>query len=126
MTVWTGFAVLALGFILSEGTQARTQSCSAPGVDSWRCFGPNQSATGAPRTRPRNPFRNLFVPKPQTKQSAPAPTPNVRPGDASSTRVVCGTVVFQADPSVDPRMVIPTPKNTNQFAIRTITPPVCK
>jgi hypothetical protein len=43
---------------------------------------------------------------------------------APQTRVVCGMTVHQADPSVDPKFIIPIPENMD-YKMRRITPPAC-
>jgi hypothetical protein len=72
----------------------------------------------------KDPFSRLFV---QDRNRTPLyPEPDVvRAREIDPRRIVCGMTVIQADPSVDPKMVIPAPPNSDQFRIRRITPPVC-
>jgi hypothetical protein len=60
---------------------------------------------------PQNPHRDPVV----TEVSEQKPAP----------KIVCGMVVIQADPTVDPRFVIHAPADTSGFKIRRIQPKVC-
>ena len=46
---------------------------------------------------------------------------NQKPG----RKVVCGMVVIEADPSIDPKILVPPPANPGTSKIRRIVPPVC-
>ena len=41
------------------------------------------------------------------------------------TKIVCGMVVIQADPSIDPKFVQRAPADTSGMKIRRIPPPAC-
>ena len=43
----------------------------------------------------------------------------------SRTKIVCGMVVIQADPSIDPKFVHHPPADTSGMKIRRIPPPAC-
>ena len=86
------------------------------------------SVTGQSLFEPkRDPYRNLFGPPParrlQTVQPRPAPA---MPTVPARPAVVCGTLIVPADPSVDPKIRAPLPRNNQTFTMRSITPPVCK
>ena len=40
-------------------------------------------------------------------------------------KIVCGMVVIQADPSIDPKILVPPPADPGTSKIRRIVPPVC-
>jgi hypothetical protein len=44
---------------------------------------------------------------------------------APQSRIVCGMTVIQADPQVDPKMVIRAPENGPDQKIVRIEPPAC-
>ena len=46
---------------------------------------------------------------------------NQKPG----RKVVCGMVVIEADPSIDPKILVPPPADPGTSKIRRIVPPVC-
>ena len=47
------------------------------------------------------------------------------PEQKPATKIVCGMVVIQADPEVDPKFVIRAPAETSRFKIRRIPPAAC-
>jgi hypothetical protein len=126
MTALMGLAVLTVGL-------------SAVAVTPIDDQGPAQSPTNRAaeiRTGPMVPgivtppsrkdiFGGLFTPD---GRSSPQFVPHRKPMDPPppSSRIVCGTVVVQADPSVDPAIAIPVPENPNQFSMRRITPSCSK
>jgi hypothetical protein len=125
MTALLGLAVLTVG--LSAGAVA-------PIDDQGPAQSPTNRAaeirTGSivpgvvtPPSR-KDIFGGLFTPG---GRSSPQFAFHRKPMDAqsSSTRIVCGTVVVQADPKVDLAIAIPVPENPNQFSMRRITPPFC-
>ena len=73
----------------------------------------------------RDPYRNLFGPPARVRTVQPRADVLSRVVPAKPT-VVCGTVIVPADPSVDPKIRAPLPRNNQTFTMRSITPPVCK
>jgi hypothetical protein len=70
-----------------------------------------------------NPFGKLFGAQPtpkglppaqQTRQSARKPT------------VVCGMILFPADPAVDPKIHVNLAASGTRFTMRSVSPPVCQ
>jgi hypothetical protein len=47
------------------------------------------------------------------------------PQSQPALNTVCGMKVIPADPSIDPKIVMPTPEDRGQFRIRRIAPPEC-
>ena len=46
---------------------------------------------------------------------------------APKTRIVCGMMVVEADPSLDPKMAVTPPQDQKlRYAIRVFEPPICK
>jgi hypothetical protein len=96
----------------------------SPGVAA---AAPGQTPPSAPRQAPDKP-PSLFGQPSKDPFGKLLTTPPERITDISpKPRVVCGTVVIQADPSIDPRMVIKRrPDASAQPKIRVIDPPACK
>ena len=40
-------------------------------------------------------------------------------------KIVCGMVVIEADPSIDPKILVPPPADSGTAKIRRIVPPAC-
>ena len=79
----------------------------------------------APSTPGGKAFHRIFTlpAPPQNPQREPivVAVPEQKP----ASRIVCGMVVIQADPEVDPRFVIRGPEDTSAFKIRRIAPTTC-
>jgi hypothetical protein len=58
---------------------------------------------------------------PDRGPSVAVPVPDQKP----VPKIVCGMVVIQADPKVDPKFVIRAPVDTSAYKIRRIQPQVC-
>jgi hypothetical protein len=71
-----------------------------------------------------NPYKNLFKP-PDLKAVARAQQSD-SVTRAREPRVVCGMKVIPADPSIDPKMIIPRPPDGTRYTMRVIPPPICK
>jgi len=99
------------------------------------------SARAAAPWQEKNLYAGIFVTPDQQKpdpQKAP-PTIRTLPGRVATAppRVVCGMTIVQADPGVDPKMLVKpdlvNPGRANlepnrgkiDFKIRALTPPVC-
>lgn len=55
---------------------------------------------------------------PRGRQAAPQQAPDVK--------IVCGLTVYQVDARLDPGMVWHAPSRGTKFAIRALTPPICR
>jgi hypothetical protein len=69
-----------------------------------------------------NPYSNLFKPRDlkevaRTQQSATPP---------AQSRTVCGMKLIPADPSIDPKFVIPRNDDATKYTIRIVPPPACR
>lgn len=96
--------------IFASNALASSAAVSQPG---WR---PNKS----------NPYSGLFQPAPLVKPTER--TPATQPLTTAKPKVVCGTTVITADPSIDPKFkfMIPGPDRPTRFTIRAIDPAICK
>ncbi len=108
---------VALGFALLS-TLADAASASAAQFQPFVRSGEQTASPGR-----RDPYRQLF--QPEDKKTPPsAPSPSV---DRPQPRVVCGMTIVPADPTIDPKIAVkPRPDDTTRYAIRGITPPICK
>ncbi len=97
------------------------------------------SGDASPGWQEKNPYGRLFV-TPDAQKSEPSePRIVERPGVAVvPPTVVCGMTVVQADPGVDPKMLVkpdlvtpgrrnlkPTTRFHTDYKIRSIAPPIC-
>jgi len=73
-----------------------------------------------------NPYSGLFQPAPLVKPTER--TQATQPLTPAKPKVVCGTTVMTADPSIDPKFkfMIPGPDRPTRFTIRAIDPAICK
>ena len=53
-----------------------------------------------------------------------APPSRVAEAQPRTPTVICGTRVFSADPSIDPKFIKAAPRG--RFTLRTLQPPVCR
>jgi hypothetical protein len=73
--------------------------------------------------QPANPYEKLFQARESLKQALDQQTAKPAP----KTKIVCGMMVVEADPSLDPRMAVTPPQDPKlSYAIRVFEPPVCK
>ena len=86
---------------------------------------PSNPSASAPSIPGDKAFSRLFtLPAPRQNPNAD-PTIVEVPQQKPAPKVVCGMVVIQADPNVDPRFVIRGPADTTAYKIRRIPPPAC-
>ena len=87
-----------------------------------------QPGTAEPVQRSK-PFQKLFVPQPnqarKQEEHARALLERQRLASESAPKIVCGMVVIQADPKVDPKMVIRQGESTPTLHIKKIPPAAC-
>jgi hypothetical protein len=81
--------------------------------------------TPAPSTPGDKAFNRLFtLPAPRQNPHGD-PVVMAAPELKPAPKIVCGMVVMQADPKVDPKFVIRAPEDTSAYKIRRIPPPAC-
>ena len=110
------FALPVLGlFLLQTPEHGRQPREQAPPID----LSLSAPLAPSPTVPGEKAFGRLFEQKqePGSRQTLP----NKRP----ETKVVCGMVVIEADPRIDPKILIPPPVDSGTSKIRRIVPPVC-
>jgi hypothetical protein len=118
----TGIAVPVLLAVLAQSADRGKEPQPAPFPDQ-----PQASPSApAPSTPGDKAFNRLFTvpappPNPDRDPSVAVPVPDQKP----ASRIVCGMVVIQVDPNVDPRFIIRAPADTTAYKIRRFSPPVC-
>ena len=88
---------------------------------------PNPQATakfGALRSsKPPDPYGKLFLARPALMQAVDQQTAKAAP----KAKIVCGMMIVEADPSLDPKMAVTPPQDQKlSYAIRVFEPPICK
>ena len=68
-----------------------------------------------------NPYRNLFKEQSALQKAVQAAAPKADP----KPTVVCGMTIVPADPSIDPKMLVPRKADGVDYTIRVITPAIC-
>ena len=90
--------------------------------------------TGRAQPAPFIPAPSAPGDKPSSRLfTVPAPQPNPNrdplvvevPDRKPAQKIVCGMVVIQADPNIDPRFVMRAPADTSAHMIRRIPPQTC-
>jgi hypothetical protein len=117
---------LLLGLV---ATAALAQMPAPPPAAEPSAPAPLSPPSGAAEPVPRSgPFQKLFVqpnePRKQ-EQQARAALQQLKQAQKSAPTVVCGMVVIQADPQVDPKMVIRPRESTTTLHIKKIPPAAC-
>src|SRR5688572_23488814 len=74
--------------------------------------------------RKPGPFEKLFIPPQPGRPEVTVVSPPDRTSKAPTSRVVCGMVVIEVDPALDPHMVI-RPKDPDSARIRRIPATAC-
>jgi hypothetical protein len=93
---------------------AADQTAGSPQANAR--FGALRPAQGA------NPYEKLFQSREALKQAVGQQTKA-----APKTRIVCGMMIVEADPTLDPKMLVTPPQDPRlSYAIRVFEPPVCK
>jgi hypothetical protein len=105
-------SVLGL-FLLQTPEQGRQPREQGPPVET------SPSAPQAPTVPGEKAFGRLFEQKQQ-----PDPRHSL-PNQKPATKIVCGMVVIQADPNIDPKFVIRAPDDSSTMKIRRIPPATC-
>jgi hypothetical protein len=93
---------------------------------------PAQPPAEAAATQPvqrSGPFQKLFVPQPnearRQEKDVRAALEQLKLAQKPAPRIVCGMVVIQTDPQVDPKMVIRSPESATVMHIKKIPPAAC-
>lgn len=73
----------------------------------------------------RKPYAVVFTPRQPVDSPQVDTGPSVRILGRGRPAVVCGMVIFDADPAVDARIRIPLPNADVEHAIKRIPPPAC-
>ena len=102
-------------FLLQTPEQRKQPPEQAPPID----LSPSAPLAPSPAVPDEKAFGQLFKQKqqPESHQTLPNKKPE--------TRIVCGMVVIEADPSIDPKILVPPPADPGTSKIRRIVPPVC-
>ena len=95
-------------FILSASPAFAEQSMPTPRANA---------RFGALRPSESDPYKKLFEPQKSIQRSSEPP--------AGKPKTVCGMTIVPADPSIDPKMVIPPKSGGVDYTIRAIDPPIC-
>jgi hypothetical protein len=107
-------AVLVMVIPVSARGQFPQRKGSGDGIAGWQ---------------EKNPFAGLFI-TPDTQKREPSdrqrkdPVSVERAAVAPPT-VVCGMTVVQADPAVDPNILVKPVRGKIDYKIRSIAPPIC-
>jgi hypothetical protein len=117
----TGVALPILLALLAQSADRGREPHPAPSPERTQP-GPFTSAPSAPGDKA---FSQLFtLPAPPQNQERD-PIIVAVPDQKPATKIVCGMVVIQADPSIDPRFVVRAPADTSAHKIRRIPPQAC-
>jgi hypothetical protein len=116
----TAVVVPVLLALLAQSADRGKEARPAPSPERSQ----SSPSTSAPSTPGDKAFNRLFtVPAPPQN---PDRDPNVAvPEQKPASKIVCGMVVIQADPNVDPKFIIRAPADTSAHKIRRIAPPAC-
>ena len=102
-------------FLLQTPEQGKQPREQAPPID----LSPSAPLAPSPTVPGEKAFGQLFeqAQEPAARQALA----NQKPG----RKIVCGMVVIEADPSIDPKILVPPPADPGTSKIRRIVPPVC-
>jgi hypothetical protein len=79
-----------------------------------------------PQPLQTNPYRGLFEPSTVQGEAQPRSPSKGAVVVTPRYKIVCGTVVFEADPNIDPKIRIPIPKRDVKYAIRIVPRRECR
>jgi hypothetical protein len=93
--------------------------------------GQRKSAGAMATLQEKHPYARIFVTQGTQKrdmQKDAPPTEQAAPGRvaAAPLRVVCGTTVFQANPDVDPKILLKRRGGDVDYKLRSMTSPICR
>lgn len=119
---FVGVAVFVVAISGQAANQTATPPAPVPGVQS----GDQEQAS--PLFATKTPYEKLAqemladrlaIEKQRLQQDL------LRPEVEQKERTVCGMRVIQADPTIDPKMVLQAPAGNTDYKIRRIEPPFC-
>ena len=95
-------------------------AAAAPAFADQSSPAPNRSPRfGTQRLSQNDPYKKLFAPM---RTITPPTTANV---SEAKSKVVCGMRVIPADPSIDPKIVLPPASDGIDYTLRAIDPAIC-
>jgi hypothetical protein len=113
-------AALVLGLTVAQIPAPPAKTPEPPSQATVGSSGPSDSATA--------PYQKLFTPpraaaeQPHLQAALQELKRRVEPREP---KIVCGMIVYPADPQVDPRMIVRPPEPPPTFHIKRIPPPAC-
>ena len=105
-------------FLLQTPEQSRQPREQAPPID----LSPSAPQAPSPTVPGEKPFGKLFE---QAQERAARQALQAVLSQKPEPKIVCGMVVIQADPRIDPKILVPPPADAGTSKIRRIVPPVC-
>ena len=102
-------------FLLQTPERAGSLGAGAPDLD----LSPVGSTGSIPGRSGREGIRQAL--RTGTGAAARQALANQKPG----RKIVCGMVVIEADPGIDPKILVPPPADSATSKIRRIVPPTC-
>ena len=105
-------------FFLQTPEQGKQPREHAPLID----LSPSTPQATSPTVPDKKPFGNLFE---QAQERAARQAHQALLNQKPETKIVCGMVVIQADPGIDPKILVPPPVDAGTSKIRRIVPPAC-
>ena len=105
-------------FLLQTAEQRKQPREQAPPID----LSPSAPQAPSPTVPGEKPFAKLFE---QAQERAARQALQALPSQKPEPRIVCGMVVIQADPNIDPKFVVRAPADTSAHKIRRIPPTAC-
>ena len=112
-----------MSLLLAAIITAQASSAGQPAPQSDRRE--TAARTSSLSTPQKDPYANLFRSRPLGRDAAGSRDLN-RPGAAvGKDRVVCGMVLHDVDPKVDPKIKMAPPNRSAEYAVRRLHPSAC-
>ena len=109
--------MILVSAILLAGTSPVAADQAIPSPQATTRLGALRSS------KPPDPYGKLFQARAAFTQAVEQQTAKAAP----KAKVVCGMLIVEADPSLDPKMAVTPPQDrTLSYAIRVFEPPICK
>jgi len=105
-------------FLLQTPEQGRQPREQAPPFD----LSPSAPQGPSPTVPGEKPFGKLFE---QEQERAIRQAHQALLSQKPQTKIVCGMVVIQVDPGIDPKILVPPRVDAGTSKIRRIVPPAC-
>ena len=116
-------SILAAALAIAAAACSRGTENSQPAPQSDRRE--TAARTSSLSTPQKDPYANLFRSRPLGRDAAGSRDLN-RPGAAvGKDRVVCGMVLHDVDPKVDPKIKMAPPNRSAEYAVRRLHPSAC-